>query len=76
MTDLLAFSESGKLLEVFGAATAAVITPVGRIGYNGADIQIPTYEGGLGPVGRNLYERIVDIQEGRYKHEWSVLCSE
>ncbi|KZT35430.1 branched-chain amino acid aminotransferase II [Sistotremastrum suecicum HHB10207 ss-3] len=76
MADLLNFSNSGTLLEVFGAATAAVITPVGRIGYNGSDIHIPTYEGGLGPVGRNLYERIVDIQEGRYKHEWSVLCSE
>ena len=68
---------AGALLEVFCVGTAAVVTPVARIGWRGADVQLPAYEGGFGPVARALYERIVDVQEGRVEWRgWSVPCDE
>ncbi|KAI8972591.1 branched-chain amino acid aminotransferase II [Trametes punicea] len=75
MSEFSAWAEEGRLLEAFGAGTAAVVAAVGRVGYQGKDIVLPTHEGGLGPVGRALYERITEIQEGKYQWEdWSVIC--
>ncbi|EJD50716.1 branched-chain-amino-acid transaminase [Auricularia subglabra TFB-10046 SS5] len=65
MTDLQA------AVEMFGAGTAAVVGPVARVGYRGKDIVVPA-EGG--PVGNALWKRIVEIQEGRVDHPWSVRC--
>jgi branched-chain amino acid aminotransferase len=77
MTYLVELINTNQVLEVFGAATAAVVTPIGRIGYEGKDMMLPSHEGGLGPVGRALFEKITDIQEGRVEgHEWSRLCAE
>jgi branched-chain amino acid aminotransferase len=63
------------LLEAFGAGTAVIIAPVGRIGYEGKDIVLPQHNGAYGPVSRALWERIVDIQQGKVEWEdWSVIC--
>ncbi len=54
---------SGKLQEVFGAGTAAVISPVGEIKYGD---QVITIAGGeVGPVARKYYNAITDIQYGK-----------
>ncbi|RDB27397.1 Branched-chain-amino-acid aminotransferase, mitochondrial [Hypsizygus marmoreus] len=75
MHDLIAWSAEGKLLEAFCVGTAVVIAPVGRIGFEGKDIVLPTEDTGLGLVGKGLWERVVDIQGGRYPWEdWSVTC--
>ncbi|KAL1938995.1 hypothetical protein VTO73DRAFT_11148 [Trametes versicolor] len=75
MTELNAWAQNGSLLEAFGVGTAVIVAAVGRIGHEGKDINLPTYEGGLGPVGRALYDRISDIQEGKFEWEdWSVVC--
>lgn len=70
------FSEN-RLLEAFGVGTAVIVSGVGAIGLDGhPDINIPEYSGGLGPVGRALYSRITDIQEGRTEFEdWSYVCA-
>ncbi|OJT14249.1 Branched-chain-amino-acid aminotransferase, mitochondrial [Trametes pubescens] len=75
MTELNTWAQNGSLLEAFGVGTAVIVAAVGRIGHEGKDINLPTYEGGLGPVGRALYDRISDIQEGKFEWEdWSVVC--
>ncbi|KAG8816965.1 hypothetical protein FRC17_000117, partial [Serendipita sp. 399] len=40
-------ADNGKLIEIFGTGTAAIICPVERIGYLGKDIIVPTGEGGV-----------------------------
>jgi branched-chain amino acid aminotransferase len=68
---------SGKLMEVFGCSTAAVVVPIGRIGYQGQVWTMPVHEGGLGPVARAFFEKITDIQEGKEGAfgGWSVPCT-
>ena len=55
------------------AGTAAVISPVDRIGYLGEDILIPTGEGGMGPIARAVWTELVGRQTGAIPHEWSVV---
>lgn len=74
MADMTAQLANGTLLEAFGCGTASILCPVSKIGYEGEDLVLPTYDGGVGPVSRALWQRMVDIQEGRRESEWSVLC--
>lgn len=61
--EMLADVRSGKVTEVFGCGTAAVIAPVGRFGFKGEDYRINNEESG--PVATALYNRLTDIQFGR-----------
>lgn len=61
--EMLADIQSGRLTEVFGCGTAAVIAPVGKFGYQGRDYVINDYQ--VGPVSRRLYQELTDIQYGR-----------
>ncbi|TFK76881.1 branched-chain amino acid aminotransferase II [Pluteus cervinus] len=69
-------SQSGTLVELFGAGTAAVISPVDRVGYQGQDIIIPTEADGMGPLSRPLWTELVGRQTGKIPSDWSVLVSE
>ena len=63
---------SGRISEAFATGTAAVVSPIGEIGYMGEDI--PVGEGETGPLARRLYDEIVGIQYG-YKDDpfgWRV----
>jgi len=53
----------GRITEVFGCGTAAVIAPVGRFGFHDEEILINDNE--PGPVARCLYQTLTDIQFGR-----------
>lgn len=53
----------GTLQEVFGAGTAAVISPVREIHHDGESIFI--HEENRGPLGQKLYDTITGIQTGR-----------
>jgi len=70
LDEVLAGIESGELEEVFGAGTAAVVTPVGRIGYKGKDYIIN--ENRSGPLTQSLYDEILAIQVGETndQHGW------
>jgi len=68
--------EEGRLVEFFGTGTAAVISPVNRIGYLGEDVIIPTGPDGMGPVSRAVWKRLTAIQSGKVPHPWSVLVTE
>jgi branched-chain amino acid aminotransferase len=49
--------------EVFGTGTAAVVSPVGVLGYRGEVLTVGT--GGVGPVTQRLYDTLTGIQSGR-----------
>jgi branched-chain amino acid aminotransferase len=55
--------DSGKLQEIFGTGTAAVISPVGEMKYGDRVINIGG--GKVGPMANRLYQAITDIQYGR-----------
>jgi branched-chain amino acid aminotransferase len=61
--EVIQASGSGKLQEVFGSGTAAVISPVGQIRYGSRDFTVG--DGQVGPVAKRLYQAITDIQYGR-----------
>lgn len=63
VNELLADIESGKVTEVFGCGTAAVIAPVGKLGYQGKDYVINDNQSG--PVAKHLYDELTGIQYGR-----------
>ncbi|CAG8750300.1 14833_t:CDS:2, partial [Acaulospora colombiana] len=53
--EIMRSNAENRVLEVFAAGTAAVVCPIGRIGYRGDDIVFPTYPSGFGPVMIGLY---------------------
>mgnify|MGYP001368103367 FL=1 len=55
--------EDGSVQEVFGAGTAAVISPVGLLHYQGHSHQVG--DGTTGPVARRFFDALTDIQYGR-----------
>lgn len=63
LSEMLADIRSGKITEVFGCGTAAVIAPVGRFGYQDEEYVINGNQ--VGPVSSRLYQELTDIQFGR-----------
>lgn len=62
INEILAGIGSGKITEVFGCGTAAVISPVGNLHFKGEDYLINNNE--AGPVARRLYDELTGIQYG------------
>ncbi|GJJ13841.1 hypothetical protein Clacol_008098 [Clathrus columnatus] len=84
MSDILRWSNEGRLIEMFGTGTAAIIAGIWKVGWEDDDIVVtPEMEdvlkdseedtNGLGKIGKALYDRLLEIQEGRVDHEWSVV---
>lgn len=63
MAEVVDAAHKGTLQEVFGAGTAAVISPVKEIRHHGE--LITPIEQQRGPVGQKLYDTIYGIQRGR-----------
>ncbi|MDX1527923.1 MAG: branched-chain amino acid aminotransferase [Gammaproteobacteria bacterium] len=59
---------SGQLEEIFGAGTAAVISPVGAIAYKGKRHEMRA--NAAGPLTRKLYDTITGIQLGEVKDKF------
>ncbi len=64
--------DAGKLNEVFGTGTAAVISPVGELKWGVKVMKINNGE--IGPISAYAYKTLTDIQWGRAKdpYGWSV----
>jgi branched-chain amino acid aminotransferase len=71
--EVMAAAEAGTLHEMWGTGTAAVVSPVGTLGYQGRDVLINGGE--TGELTRRLYEAVVGIQYGRTNdpHGWTSL---
>ena len=65
--DVVAAHQAGRLQEIFGSGTAAVISPVGELKYGEQVLTIS--EGNVGPVAHRLFEAIMDIQYGKAPDE-------
>ncbi|KZT59728.1 branched-chain amino acid aminotransferase II [Calocera cornea HHB12733] len=76
MAEVKEAAAEGRLLEVFGAGTAAVVSPVGRIGWEGKDIVVDCGKEGAGPVTRTMLREIEGRQYGRIPSEWAVVVQE
>jgi branched-chain amino acid aminotransferase len=61
--EIIEANTAGKLQEMFGSGTAAVISPVGEIKYG--DKNITVGDGKVGPVSQQLYSSMTDMQYGR-----------
>ncbi len=57
--------QKGELEEVFGTGTAAVISPVGELLWEGHHMEING--GKIGPVSQRIYDTITGIQKGTLK---------
>ena len=64
--------KAGKLDEAFGTGTAAVISPIGELNYNG--FKMTLNNGEIGKLSQKLYDSLTDIQWGRAADTfgWSV----
>ncbi|TMW61622.1 hypothetical protein Poli38472_010685 [Pythium oligandrum] len=65
----------GKVLEVFGSGTAAIVSPVSTISYMDEDLSIPLTgtDGKAGKLAERVWKKLTDIQYGRVEHPWSVI---
>jgi branched-chain amino acid aminotransferase len=69
--EIYAAHARGELEEVFGSGTAAVISPVGHIKYDGREITVG--DGGVGPFSARLFKELMDIQYGRAEDRFGWL---
>ncbi|KAG8859111.1 hypothetical protein FRB96_004681 [Tulasnella sp. 330] len=73
MKEVKEAADDGRLLEVFGCGTAAIVSAVKAIGYQGKDINIPVGDDGMGPLTKAFHDEIVKRQLGEVDSDWSVV---
>lgn len=72
MSELAEAADDGRLMEAFGTGTAAVVSPVRRIGWRGRMVECGLKEGvEAGDVAKRMKAWIEGIQYGDEEHEWS-----
>jgi branched-chain amino acid aminotransferase len=62
IAEIIEYGKNGRLSEAFGSGTAAIISPVGELKYEGHIITINNYK--IGPVAQLFYDTITGIQKG------------
>jgi branched-chain amino acid aminotransferase len=75
MPEVLAAHEAGQLLEIFGSGTAAVISPVSELVFQGRSLIIN--QGRIGDWTQRLFETLTGIQYGKMEDPfgWTVPVS-
>src|SRR6056297_72271 len=66
--ELFEAHDNNKLEEVFGAGTAAVISPVGLIHHNGKSITLDQEK--IGPFAKKMFDNITGIQYGKKEDQY------
>lgn len=68
--DVMKAGKEGRLEEVFGSGTAAVISPVGVLANKKESVTI--HHGTIGELSQKLYDTLTGIQNGRVEdtHHW------
>ncbi|MEE9407189.1 MAG: branched-chain amino acid aminotransferase [Polaribacter sp.] len=71
VSEVIAAAQSGSLKEMFGAGTAAVISPIAGFGYQNTDYDLPELEN---PFAARLKKQITDIQTNKAEdpYGWRV----
>jgi branched-chain amino acid aminotransferase len=79
MDMVLKASKEGRIIEMFGAGTAAIVSPIKRIHFEGTDIHVPldpkNPNSQAGPLTKKIADHIMGIQYGEIPHKWSVLVN-
>ncbi len=72
VSEVIAAAQSGSLKEMFGAGTAAVISPIAAFGYQGTDYNLPELEN---PYATSLKKQITDIQTNKSEdpYGWRIV---
>jgi len=69
LPEILNAKSEGRLLEMFGSGTAAIVSPVGGLKYNGVLHTVPTPQFGL---ASQFLQELTDIYYGNVEHPWAV----
>ena len=67
--DIVDYYKKGELLEIFGTGTAAVISPVGKLLYDGYEMEVNA--GKIGEISLHVYETLTDLQFGKIKDDFN-----
>jgi len=70
--ELFEAAETGKLEEAWGTGTAAVVSPIGEMGWN--DKKAVINGGKIGPVVQKLYDTLYGLQTGEVEDYKSWTC--
>ena len=72
VSEVISAAQNGNLKEMFGAGTAAVISPIAGFGYQGTDYDLPELET---PFAQTLKTAITDIQTNKAEdpYGWRVI---
>ena len=72
VSEVISAAQNGNLKEMFGAGTAAVISPIAGFGYQGTDYNLPELET---PFASTLKKTITDIQTNKTEdpYGWRVM---
>lgn len=63
--------KQNRLIEIFGAGTACIVSPVNRIKYLNENIHLPM-DNESDKISSRLLERISEIYYGKIQHKWMV----
>ncbi|NQZ45635.1 MAG: branched-chain amino acid aminotransferase [Flavobacteriaceae bacterium] len=67
VSEIVAAANNGSLKELFGAGTAAVVSPISTFGYQGTDYELPELQNSYASF---LKQRITDIQYNRVEDKY------
>jgi len=73
MHDVIEAVQEKRMIEMFGAGTACIVSPISKIGFQGVDYEIPLELGSSGKLAKRFNDTIMDIQYGEVESEWSVV---
>jgi len=69
--ELIQLEDEGRILEVFGTSTAAVVVPIRSITHNGRRVDCALNENQMtGPIAQGMKDWIEEIQYGEIEHPW------
>jgi len=75
MTELISALKENRVIEMFGAGTAAIVSPVHKLNYKGVDYAVPCKDGKAGELATRCMDTIMAIQYGEMEHPWSVVIN-
>ena len=67
-------ADQGRLIEAFGSGTAAVVSPIKSVYFEGKDYEVPIVdELQAGEVTKRVWDELKAIQYGEKEHPWSLV---
>ena len=70
--ELMEAADNGKLEEAWGTGTAAVVSPIGELNYNGKSVVVNDFK--IGTTAQKLYDELTGIQWGNKPDTFDWTC--